>query len=121
MWFKLARHFSDYAIAPPPLVATLEYRGRYNVDDQMNRQDTENLRSFLKGRGYVGGETVAMPAPAPLPLSLTAMEVVIAERSGPLAYHVGLGDVVASGDVLADLIIPDGPDAFVGSHPVPMV
>ena len=32
--------------------------------------------------------------------------------------HVELGDVVAAGDVLADLIILDGPTAFVDRHPV---
>ncbi len=118
LWIKLARHFSDHAIAPPPLAATLEYRGYCDVDDQMNRQDAENLMSFLKGRGYVGGETVAMPVPAPLPLPFAATEVVIADQPGLLAYHVGLGDVVAAGDVLADLIILDGPNAFVERHPV---
>ena len=39
------------------------------------------------------------------------MDVVIADRPGLLAYHVELGDVVAAGDVLADLIILDGPTA----------
>lgn len=118
LWIRMARHFPDHAIAPPPLAATLEYRGYCDVDDQMNRQDAENLLGFLKGRGYVGGEAVAMPVPSPLPLPLTATEVVIADRPGLLAYHVELGDVVAAGDVLADLIILDGPTAFVERHAV---
>ena len=71
---------------------------------------------FLKGRGYVGGEAVAMPAQSLLPLPLTATDVVVADRPGLLAYHVKLGDVVAAGDVLADLIILDGPTAFVERH-----
>ena len=59
-----------------------------------------------------------MPMQSPLPLPLTATDVVIADRPGLLAYHVELGDVVAAGDVLADLIILDGPTAFVERHPV---
>ena len=67
LWIRMARHFPDHAIAPPPFAATLEYRGYCDVDDQMNQQDAENLLGFLKGRGYVGGEAVAMPVQSPLP------------------------------------------------------
>ena len=125
LWIKLARHFPDHAIAPPPLAATLEYRGYCDVDDEMNRQDAQNLMGFFMGRGYVDAAPAVTPptpspspSPSPAPLPLSATEIVVADRPGLLAYHVRLGDIVSVGDVIADLIILDGPTAFVERHPL---
>ena len=121
LWIKLARHFPDHAIALPPLAATLEYRGYCDVDDEMNRQDAQNLMCFFMGRGYVDAApavTPPTPSPSPAPLPLSATEIVVADRPGLLAYHVRLGDIVSVGDIIADLIILDGPTAFVERHPL---
>jgi len=118
LWIKLARHFPDHAIAPPPLAATLEYRGRPDVDDSLNRIDAQNLFAFLQGRGLIAGAAERKPASAPAALPLTATEIVTVRRPGLLAYHVNLGDQVKTGDVIADLISLDGPDAFEGREPI---
>ena len=49
---------------------------------------------------------------------MSATEIVVADRPGLLAYRVRLGDIVSVGDVIADLIILDGPTAFVERHPL---
>lgn len=97
--------------------ATLEYRGQADTHDRTGIADARGLFDFFADRGLV--EASAAPAsPAPGPTPFEATEVLRADRPGLLAYRVGLGDRVKKGDIVADLIAMDGPDAFLARTPV---
>lgn len=97
--------------------ATLEYRGQADTHDGTGIKDAKGLFDFLAGRGLIESDTLpAQPMPAATPFEAT--EVLRADRSGLLAYHVDLGDRVKAGDVVADIIAMDGPEAFLARTPL---
>ncbi|WIY51955.1 M14 family metallopeptidase [Devosia sp. YIM 151766] len=97
--------------------ATLEYRGQADTHDALGSQDARGLFDFFAGRGLIRASTSpADPAPTPTPFEAT--EVLRADRPGMLAYRVGLGDRVKKGDIVADLIAMDGPEAFLLRTPL---
>lgn len=97
--------------------ATLEYRGQADTYDTIGAEDAQGLFDFFVGRGLVDASALpATPAPGPTPFEAT--EVLRADRPGLLAYRVGLGDRVNKGDVVADIIAMDGPEAFLARTPL---
>ena len=97
--------------------ATLEYRGQADTHDAIGIEDANGLFDFFAGRGLIKAAPVpAVPAPGPTPFEAT--EVLRADRPGLLAYRVGLGDRVKKGDVVADIIAMDGPEAFLARSPL---
>jgi predicted deacylase len=97
--------------------ATLEYRGQADTGDAFGREDAEGLFNFFAGRRLI---TVPVPpaTPAPAPTPFEATEVLRADRTGLLAYRVALGARVRKGDVIADIIAMDGPEAFLARTPL---
>lgn len=97
--------------------ATLEYRGQPDVHDATGTRDAEGLFNFFADRGLIDANPLpAQPMPAATPFEAT--EVLRADRPGLLAYRVGLGDTVIKGDVVADIIAMDGPEAFLARTPL---
>ncbi len=106
---------------PVPLAcaaATLEYRGLADIDDATGLADAEALMGFFAGRGLVDGRDGALPRRPPPVTPLAATEIVRAGRPGLLAYRVELGERVARGQPIADIIALDGPEAFLARTPV---
>lgn len=117
LYRKAQRANPGFPIPIAAETATLEYRGQADVTDAIGRQDAQGLFDFFAGRGLVD----AAPAPAkaaPGPTPFEATEVLRADRPGLLAYRVGLGDRVKKGDVVAEIIAMDGPDAFLARTPL---
>lgn len=112
LYRKAQRANPDFPIPMGAETATLEYRGQADVHDETGISDARGLFDFFAGRGLIDAE----PAPATPTAPATpfeATEVLRADRPGLLAYRVGLGDKVKKGDVVADIIAMDGPDAFL--------
>lgn len=117
LYRKAQRANPGFPIPIAAETATLEYRGQADVTDAIGRQDAQGLFDFFAGRGLVD----AAPAPAkaaPGPTPFEATEVLRADRPGLLAYRVGLGARVKKGDVVAEIIAMDGPDAFLARTPL---
>lgn len=118
-WIKLAAAFPDKALPMACHSATLEYRGQFDTFDALNQEDAERLYGFLQSQGLIAGEPIRpRPAATPAGTDLAATEMTRVQQAGLLAYQVQLGDVVQTGDVLADLIHLDGEDAFIKRTPV---
>lgn len=119
LWIKLAAAYPDKAIPMACQAATLEYRGQYDVFDEMNKDDAERLYGFLQSQGLIDGELIReRPPVSPAATDLAATEMTRVDTAGLLAYKVELGDVVRKGDVLAELIALDGEGAFESRTPV---
>ncbi|QYO75927.1 succinylglutamate desuccinylase/aspartoacylase family protein [Devosia salina] len=117
LYRKAQRANPGFPIPMGAETATLEYRGQADTHDAMGREDAQGLHDFFAGRGLIDA-TVPDATPAPGPTPFEATEVLRADRPGLLAYRVGLGDRVKKGDVVADIIAMDGPDAFLGRNPL---
>ncbi|KKB80259.1 succinylglutamate desuccinylase [Devosia soli] len=98
--------------------ATLEYRGQADTHDSLGRLDAQGLFDFFAGRGWIEAPVSSPAIGAPPPTPFEATEVLRTDRPGLLAYRVELGDVVTAGDVVADLIAMDGPEAFLARTPI---
>lgn len=117
LYRKAQRDNPDFLIPLAAETATLEYRGQADVTDAIGREDAQGLFDFFAGRGLIDVEPqAAKPGPGPTPFEAT--EVLRSDRPGILAYRVELGDKVKKGDVIADIIAMDGPEAFIGRTPI---
>ncbi len=118
LWVKLAEHYPDKNIAHACCSATLEYRGLFDVFDQLNHADAENLYGFFQARELISGDAIlTAPNKAPDATDLEATEMLRVSAPGLLAYKVELGDQVKKGQVIADLITLDGKQAFIKRTP----
>ncbi len=118
IWLRLASECPDKPVPLPVVSCTLEYRGRFDTFDELNRRDAENLYGYFQEQGLIGGKPVGQKQEAPAPTDLRATEYLRAPQAGLLAYNVELGDRVEKGDRIADLIRLDGEGAFVERIPL---
>jgi predicted deacylase len=117
LYRKAQRANPDHPIPMAAETATLEYRGQADTHDHFGAEDARGLYNFLVGRGLIEASPASVtPAPGPTPFEAT--EVLRADRAGLLAYRVSLGDMVKKGDVVADIIAMDGPEAFIARTPL---
>lgn len=118
LYRKLAALFPDHPIPLATAAATLEYRGTADVSDAVGRDDARRLFGFLVSRGMIDAVAGPRPIAAPLATRLDATQILRVDGPGLLAYRVALGDHVARGQPIADLIALDGPEAFIGRREV---
>jgi hypothetical protein len=118
VWLRLAAECPGKPVPLPVVSCTLEYRGRHDTFDKLNQQDALNLYGYFQQQGLIRGEPRGQKGAAPAPTDLRATEYLRAPHAGLLAYCVELGDRVAKGDRVADLIQLDGEGAFVARTPL---
>ncbi len=111
LWHDLAERLGERGPVPPAcLSATVELRGRADVDDETARGDARALLRFLRRRGLLAGDPGPLPAPLCEATALEATEVLRAPRAGIVTYRVAIGDTVARGDAIATLTDPMAAD-----------
>ena len=118
IWLRLARECPDKPLPLPVVSCTLEFRGRFDTFDALNRRDAENLYGYFQDEGLIGGPAIGNKGKAPSAIDLRATEVLRAPQAGLLAYCVELGDEINKGDRIADLVLLDGDAAFVERIPL---
>ncbi len=118
IWIKARKNYPDLPIPDPVVACTLELRGQADVFDEIGRKDAAGLMGFFQSQDLIGGSPAATPPPTPCPTPLTATEILRVERPGLLAYKVELGDIVKTGQVIAELIALDGSEAFIDRTPI---
>ena len=118
LWIDLQRLYPDKPIPSPVLSATLEYRGLIDVEEKLNKKDAENLMGFFTSRGFINSKIVSAPFTMPPALPFNATQIVKAELSGLVCYYVTLGQIVEEGELLANILLLDGPTAFRKKFPV---
>ncbi len=106
-WLQLRERFgADHPIPSACFSTTLEYRGQFDVSDDMAGRDAGNLMTFLAAIGVVGGwgQTPAHKDAVHLPLAGAAE--VFAPQGGVVTWEVGPGAEVAEGQVLCHVADP---------------
>nr|WP_315258177.1 M14 family metallopeptidase [uncultured Duganella sp.] len=121
LWWDLDQHFDhQFPIPAACLSTTIELRGEQEVSYALARQDAAGLLQFLTLQGVLhadDAEAQAAAAVLPAPLCeatpLEGVEPLYAPHAGILVYTRELGERVAAGDAIADLIDPVGGDTTV--------
>ena len=82
---------------------TLELRGKDDIEDDLGRSDAEGLYRFLAKRGLISGVDAALPD-GPIPYRLDEVDVISSPIAGLVAFKAAVGETVAAGQVIADVI-----------------
>jgi predicted deacylase len=107
LWWDLAAHFGPkYPIPPACLSTTVELRGEMDVSYELAQRDAAALLQFLAHSGVIDIPVEVLPAPLCAPTPLEGVEPIAAPHAGVLVFLKNLGDKVAAGDAIADLIDP---------------
>src|SRR5262245_5212817 len=117
-WASLRAEFGKrFPIPAACLTAAVELRGRHDVSDRLALGDAEALYRFLQRRKLIAGKPGPLPPPAKA-VKLESLEVVRAPVAGLVSYKVALGDSLAEGDLVAEVIDPLAEDAASARTPV---
>lgn len=115
LWWQLAERLRAAGITHPLPQAcastTLEFRGAADVAHAHAERDAEAIMAYLVHLGVVAGEPPALPAPSCAPTPLSGSETLSSPVPGLVAFHARPGDVLAVGDLVAEVIDPTAPGA----------
>jgi hypothetical protein len=104
---KLRVHFGDrFPIPPTVMTSTIEFRGQFDVFDELGSRDGRALYRFLQRRGLITGDPGTLPPLLCEATPLDGADYMRAPKGGILAYHVKTGDMVHKGDLVAEIIDP---------------
>lgn len=106
-WLRLRERFGDrFPIPSACFSTTLEYRGQFDVGDDLAAADARNLMTFLGAVGAVTGvaERPAFTDAAHLPLGGAAE--VFAPAGGVVTWDLPPGAAVTAGDVIGHVTDP---------------
>lgn len=108
-WWKLREALAGQGPVPLACFATtVELRGQADVSDECAAVDAAALLRFLQRRGVLAGEPGPLPEPSCEPTPLDGVDVLIAPAAGVLVYRKRLGEKVAAGEIVAELVDPLG-------------
>lgn len=106
LWWDLADHFTDAAIPPACAAVTVELRGENDVRYDYARQDADAILQYLARQGVLDLPVGPMPASRCGPTPLDAVEPLVAPHAGVLVFRKVLGERVAPGEPIADVVNP---------------
>ena len=118
-WWKLRAALAGEGPTPLACFATtLELRGQADVRDEDAATDAAALLRFLQRRGVLVGEPGPPPEPRCEPTPLDGVDVLTAPTAGVLVYRKRLGEWVAAGEVVAELVDPLGEPPGAARTPI---
>ncbi|GAB3369162.1 succinylglutamate desuccinylase/aspartoacylase family protein [Massilia agri] len=107
LWWELAEHFGEATPLPPACAAvTVELRGEMDVRYELAEQDANALLQFLAREGMIEMPVSRLPAALCEPTPLAGVEPLYAPQSGVLVFLKALGEQVAAGEAVADIVNP---------------
>jgi len=107
-WWSLADRYPEHPIPLACLSATIEFRGKRDVDETLAASDADNVFRFLQRRGVVDGDPGPLPAALCDATPLEGVDMIRSPAAGILAYQKAPGDMVSAGEVVAVVIDPLG-------------
>jgi len=114
LWWQLSAKLAAAAPGTPavPLPqacasTTVELRGEADVTHALARRDAEALMAYLQHAGILSGDApIVLPPPACAATPLAGSQTVKARSAGVLVFRAAVGDTLAVGDAVADIIDP---------------
>ncbi|MBK8753472.1 MAG: succinylglutamate desuccinylase/aspartoacylase family protein [Candidatus Competibacteraceae bacterium] len=118
-WWKLREVLAMEGPVPLACFATtVELRGQADVNDEDAATDATALLRFLQRRGIISGEPGPLPELRCEPTPLNGVDVLTAPAAGVVVYRKRLGEVVAAGEVVAELVDPLGEPLGMARTPI---
>ena len=106
IWWELAEHFSGLPIPCACLSVTVEFRGQLDVSHALAETDATALVTFLAHAGVLAVPVAPLPPELCQPTPLAGVEPLLAPHAGVLVFGAVPGQVMAAGDLVADLVDP---------------
>jgi len=107
LWWRLRTLLGpDHPIPAACAATTIELRGLADVDDATAAADADAIIGFLTARGSLAGRAPAAGGSACTATPLAGVDMVKAPVAGIILYRVALGDQVAAGDLVAEILDP---------------
>ena len=103
-WLQLQQRFPTLPIPLACFATTVELRGENDTSHELAQHDADALVAFLRRRGVIAPDAAPLPAPRCRATPLAGSEPVTAPRAGVVVFHVDVGDTVAAGAAIADLV-----------------
>ena len=105
LWWQLSELLPGRPIPNACMAATIELRGKADVEEQQAESDARALYYYLQSRGVISGK---LPEPPALPgeaTPLSGVEKVRAPFAGVVSSERSPGDHIMPGDVLCSLCV----------------
>lgn len=106
-WFELARRHAGHPLPLACFSTTVELRGQADTQPGQAAADAAALLAFLRRRGVLAGDPGPLPPPACQPTPLAASEPIETPVGGVVVFHRAVGETVAAGDLIADVVDVD--------------
>jgi len=103
LWWALAKRFPDHPIDNACMAATIELRGKADVEESLAEQDALALFHYLQSNGIISGVAPEPPALQNPATPLDGVEKIVAPIAGVVSYNKQPGDRVMPGDVVCTL------------------
>jgi predicted deacylase len=115
LWWQLAERLQAAGVQHPLpqgcASTTLEFRGEADVAHAHAERDAAALMAYLVHLGVIAGDAPAIPPPSCQPTPLSGSETLTSPVPGVVVYRARPGDVLAAGDLVAEVIDPTTPGA----------
>lgn len=106
-WHYLQQHFKGrFPIELGLKPVTLELRGVADVSAEQGQKDADAIIAYLTHCGYISAEKTPMPELIYPATPLAGCEYINSDVSGVLLHHAHVGEVVAKGQLLAEVLNP---------------
>ena len=103
-WLQLQKLLPEFPIDLACFGTTVELRGESDTSHALALQDATGLCHFLAYCGAFTGTALPLPAPLCQATPLSGSEPITAPCAGVVVFHRKPGDLVAAGDLIADLV-----------------
>jgi len=118
-WRTLAPRLAPRRNLPMACFATtVELRGQADVHDDLAEADAKGLFRFLQRRSVIAGDPGPLSPFRCQSMPLRGMDVLTAPSAGIVAYCKRLGDRIAAGELVAELVTLTGSDPVAGRIPI---
>ncbi|MBL0919290.1 MAG: succinylglutamate desuccinylase/aspartoacylase family protein [Hydrogenophaga sp.] len=115
LWWQLAERLKAAGVKHPLpqgcASTTLEFRGELDVAHEHAERDAAAILAYLVHLGVLDGPRPAIPAPSCQPTPLAGSETLNSPVPGVVVFRAHVGDVLAVGDLVAEVIDPTAPGA----------
>jgi len=118
-WWRLAETLETGTPLPRACFATtVELRGQADVEDVLAGEDAAAIVRFLMRCGVVAGDPGPLAPPQCEPTPLEGADELRAPATGVLVYRRALGEPVARGELIAEVVDPAAEDPSRARTPV---
>jgi len=103
LWWDLAKKCPEQDISPACVAATIELRGKADVEEVQAQNDAQAIYFYLQEQGLIAGDPPPVPTAKCRATPLDGVENITAPTTGVVSYNKSPGERVYPGDVVCTL------------------